>query len=113
MGEIRRNPARLAGISHDDVQRPTDVAGRLISTVNLVLDTGIHAKRWSREYAIDYFQQQTGMPEAFATYVVHRSAAVPAQLCSYKIGLLKMRELRARQEKLLGTRFDLKRIPRS
>jgi uncharacterized protein (DUF885 family) len=100
----------LQGISHDDVQRLLTLRAELISTVNLVLDTGIHAKRWPREHAIDYFQQQTGMPAAFATYVVHRSAAVPAQLCSYKIGLLKMRELRARQERMLGARFDLKQF---
>lgn len=96
------------GIQQSDTQRLLNLRAELISTVNLVLDTGIHAKRWSREHAIDYFEQQTGMPKGFATYVAHRSAAVPAQLCSYKIGLLKMRELKARQQQQLGLRFDLK-----
>lgn len=96
------------GVPQSDAERLFAMRAELISTVNLVLDTGIHAKQWTRAQAIDYFMQQTGMGVDFATYVVHRSAAVPAQLCSYKIGLLKMRELKARRQSALGARFDLR-----
>jgi uncharacterized protein (DUF885 family) len=96
------------GVPQTDAERLFALRAELISTVNLVLDTGLHAKRWTREQAIDYFTGQTGMGVDFATYVVHRSASVPAQLCSYKIGLLKMRELKARQQSTSGARFDLK-----
>ncbi|HIG40359.1 MAG: DUF885 family protein [bacterium] len=79
----------------------------LISTVNLVLDTGIHQKKWTRQQAIDWFVEQTGMPEEFARYVVHRSCAVPAQLCSYKLGLMKVRELKEILKEKRGGQFNL------
>jgi uncharacterized protein (DUF885 family) len=96
------------GFPQSPVQRVLSLRAELISTVNLVVDTGIHWKRWTREQAIDYFREQTGMSTEFAQYVVHRSAAVPAQLCSYKIGLMKMRELKARVQQQTGTAFDLR-----
>jgi uncharacterized protein (DUF885 family) len=96
------------GFDQTATQRVLSLRAELISTVNLVVDTGIHCKRWSRERAAEYFRQQTGMAADFAAYVVHRSAAVPAQLCSYKIGLMKMRELKSAMQAANPERFDVR-----
>jgi len=80
----------------------------LISTVNLVVDTGIHFKRWSVEQAMEYLLTQVDVSPEFAKYLVHRSASAPAQLCSYKIGLIKMLELRQRMSSALGDHFDVR-----
>jgi uncharacterized protein (DUF885 family) len=80
----------------------------LISTVNLALDTGIHDRRWNENKAIDFCQKNTGCGKAFARYLVHRSASVPAQMCSYKIGMMTMEKLRRRFEYELGNNFDVR-----
>lgn len=80
----------------------------LFSTINLVLDTGIHFKRWSTEQAIQYFSENAGVSHDFSRFIAHRSAAVPAQLCSYKLGMMKMQELRNRMESALGEQFDVR-----
>jgi len=82
----------------------------LISSVNLALDTGIHHKRWTEAYAIDWFKTQTGMPEDFARYIVHRSCTVPAQMCAYKLGLMKMRDLKTTMQAKEGNNFELARF---
>jgi uncharacterized protein (DUF885 family) len=70
--------------------------GELYSSVNLALDTGIHWAGWSRERACQFFQIETGAPRAFAESVVDRSLVWPGQLCAYKIGMMKMLEIRDR-----------------
>lgn len=79
----------------------------LMRAVRLVVDTGIHAKGWSREQAIGYMQQHLGQSEAQATNQVQRYMAWPAQALSYKMGALKMQELRARAQAALGDKFSL------
>jgi uncharacterized protein (DUF885 family) len=83
--------------------------GELYSTVNLVLDTGVHWKRWTREEACSFFQEETGAPRALAESVADRSLVWPGQLCAYKIGMLKMLEIRdrfdAREEPARMRRF--------
>jgi uncharacterized protein (DUF885 family) len=79
----------------------------LLRAVRLVVDTGIHAKGWSRERAIDYMQQNLGFSEAKATNQVQRYMAWPAQALSYKIGALKIIELRERARIALGDKFSL------
>jgi len=98
----------LHGINTDPKFHVARMRRELISTINLVLDTGIHAKRWSVEQAMQFFGQHSGMGEAFSRYIVHRSASVPAQMCSYKIGMMKMLELRKKMESALGSRFDVR-----
>jgi uncharacterized protein (DUF885 family) len=80
----------------------------LLSTANLVLDTGIHSKRWSLEKAADYLCATTGCSTAMSRLIALRSASVPAQLCSYKIGMLQVTELKARFERARGAAFDIK-----
>jgi uncharacterized protein (DUF885 family) len=83
-----------------------DVAGRigqleaeLFRARRLVVDTGLHAMHWTRQQAIDY-----GMPES----EVERYVVTPGQACSYKIGQLRILELRDRAKQKLGGRFDLR-----
>lgn len=76
--------------------------------VRLVTDTGLHAKRWSREQAIDYFRQNSLLSERDIVKEVERYLTNPGQATSYKIGELKIMELRARAQAALGARFDIR-----
>lgn len=76
--------------------------------VRLVTDTGLHAKRWSREDAISYFQQNSLLSERDVVKEVERYITNPGQATSYKIGELKIEELRDRAKAALGDRFDIK-----
>jgi uncharacterized protein (DUF885 family) len=77
--------------------------GELARARRLVIDTGIHAMKWSRQQAIDY-----GLPGFNAATEVDRYTVIPGQACAYKIGQLKILELRAKAKAALGTRFSLK-----
>jgi len=74
----------------------------------LVTDTGLHHKRWSRDQAIEYFQQNTLLSERDIVKEVERYITSPGQATSYKIGQLKILELRARAREALGDRFDIR-----
>ncbi|MCA1846462.1 MAG: DUF885 domain-containing protein, partial [Actinobacteria bacterium] len=76
--------------------------------VRLVVDTGIHAKGWSRQQAIDYFTANTARAEHDIANEVDRYIGWPGQALAYKVGQLKISELRHRAEAKLGGRFDLK-----
>ena len=78
----------------------------LFRAVRLVVDTGIHAKRWNREQAIAYMREKTGMGEKEVKSEIERYIVAPGQACAYKIGMLKIQELRARAEDELGEKFD-------
>jgi uncharacterized protein (DUF885 family) len=78
----------------------------LFRAVRLVVDTGIHAKRWTREQAIAYMRDKTRMGEKQVTAEIERYIVMPGQACAYKVGMLKIQELRARAEKELGEKFD-------
>lgn len=76
--------------------------------VRLVVDTGLHYKRWTREQAIDYMIAKTGNNHNSVVVEIDRYLVMPGQACSYKIGQLKILELRARAKEKLGDRFDLR-----
>jgi uncharacterized protein (DUF885 family) len=78
----------------------------LLRAVRLVVDTGIHAKRWPREQAITYMRDKTGMGEKDVTAEIERYIVWPGQACAYKVGMLKLQELRARAQTELGPKFD-------
>ncbi|VXB97566.1 DUF885 family protein [Brevundimonas sp. G8] len=93
-------------------QDPYSDFGRLSTelwrAVRLVTDTGLHAKRWSREQAMDYFRQNSLLSERDIEKEVERYITNPGQATSYKIGELKIEELRDRAKAALGDRFDIK-----
>lgn len=74
----------------------------------LVIDTGIHAKGWSRQQALDYLANNTSLSPANVRAEVDRYISWPGQALSYKMGEIKIRQLRAEAEQALGTRFDLR-----
>ena len=93
-------------------QDPYSDFGRLSTelwrAVRLVTDTGLHAKRWSREQAIDYFRRNSLLSERDIVKEVERYITNPGQATSYKIGELKIEELRDKARAALGDRFDIK-----
>lgn len=78
--------------------------------VRLVVDTGMHAFGWSREKAIEYMMSNTGGDEHSSTVEIDRYIVSPGQALSYKIGQLKIRELRSEAERELGSAFDIRRF---
>ncbi len=80
----------------------------MFRAVRLVVDTGIHYKKWTREEAINYMVTNTGMTTTEVTTEIERYIVWPGQACAYKIGMMKIVELRDRAKKKLGNRFDLR-----
>ena len=78
----------------------------LFRAVRLVVDTGIHAKRWTREQAISFMREKTGIGEKEVTSEIERYIVNPGQACAYKVGMLKLQELRAHAETELGPKFN-------
>ena len=74
----------------------------------LVVDTGLHAKGWSRTQAIEFMAERTALSRHEITTEVDRYISWPGQALAYKMGELKIRELRARAEKALGEGFDVR-----
>lgn len=84
------------------------LSAEVFRAARLVVDTGLHAKRWTREEAIAYMIANAGLPEGDARGEVERYIVNPGQACAYKIGQLKILELRDRAERRLGAGFDLR-----
>ena len=80
----------------------------MFRAVRLVVDTGMHSKRWSRERAIDYMLSKTGMTEAEVTREIERYVVWPGQATAYKVGQIYMLRLRAMAEEKLGDQFDIR-----
>ena len=76
--------------------------------IRLVVDTGLHSKGWTREQVIKYMLDNSAESETQATAEAERYMAIPGQALAYKIGELKIKELRARAERELGDRFDIR-----
>lgn len=93
-------------------QDPFDNIGRLqaelFRAVRLVVDTGIHHSRWTREQAIDYMKQNTGMSDRDVTAEIERYIVMPGQATAYKVGMMKILELREKAKQALGDKFDLR-----
>lgn len=82
----------------------------MFRAVRLVVDTGMHAKRWSREQAIDYMVAKTGMTTEEVTREIERYVVWPGQATAYKTGQLAILDMRAEAEALLGQNFDLRQF---
>ena len=91
---------------------PLDNLGRLSAekfrAVRLVVDTGIHHKRWTRERAIAYMSENTDMADSEVVSEIERYIADPGQALAYKVGMLKILELREKAKSALGAKFDLR-----
>ncbi len=92
---------------YDDLGRLRD---EMLRAVRLVVDTGIHSKRWTREEAIDYMASKTGMPQGDVVAEIERYFVLPGQACSYKVGMFKILELRERAKEQLGDDFDIRKF---
>jgi uncharacterized protein (DUF885 family) len=94
------------GLETDPYQRFGGLNDEMLRAMRLVVDTGIHAKGWSREQAIEYMLANSGMSRTEVTAEVERYIAIPGQALAYKVGALTIQRLRAKAEAALGTRFD-------
>jgi len=96
------------GFESDPYDRLGALSAELFRAARLVVDTGIHRMRWTREQAIDYMVKTTGEPESKMIPEVERYIVMPGQACAYKVGELELIDLRQRAMERLGPRFDLR-----
>jgi uncharacterized protein (DUF885 family) len=93
---------------------PLDNLGRLqaemFRAVRLVVDTGIHRKHWTRQQALDYMLEKTGMAPSEVVSEIERYFVLPGQALAYKIGMLRILDLRARSQAQLGSKFDIRQF---
>jgi uncharacterized protein (DUF885 family) len=96
------------GVYTDPYQYFGYLDSQLFRAIRLVVDTGIHSKGWTRDRTIQYILDNSSRGRSNATAETERYIAIPGQALAYKIGQMKISELRARAEKALGPRFDLR-----
>lgn len=96
------------GVFDDPYQHYGALAAELWRAIRLVVDTGLHLKGWSRQDVLDYMYANAPVKEARAVSEAERFMAIPSQALAYKVGQLKIRELRNTAEQTLGDRFDVK-----
>lgn len=94
------------GVYTDPYQYFGRLQAELWRAIRLVVDTGLHSKNWTREQVIAYMLENSATSETEAVSETERYIAIPGQALAYKIGELKIKELRARAEKALGAKFD-------
>ena len=82
----------------------------LLRAARLVVDTGMHAKKWTRDQAIDYLRQNTPNSEGECVDAINRYIVMPSQATAYKIGMLRILELREKAKHELGAKFDIRQF---
>ncbi len=100
------------GVFTDPYQYFGGLNAELWRSIRLVVDTGIHAKGWTREQVLEFMYANSAVVEARAVSEAERFMAIPGQALAYKIGQLKIREIRSDAEARLGDRFDIKAFHR-
>jgi len=95
------------GLYNDPYQNMYALGDEMHRAIRLVVDAGMHAKGWTRDQAIKYMMDNEPISEQGATAEIERYMAMPAQALSYKVGELKIKELRKKYEKSLGKKFNL------
>ena len=96
------------GLFDDPWNRYGTLQDEQLRAMRLVVDTGLHAKGWTREQAIDFMLENSGMTRTEVVAEVERYIAIPSQALAYKVGALKIQELRKRAETRLGADFDIR-----
>ncbi|WP_454598641.1 DUF885 domain-containing protein [Qipengyuania sp. SM2507] len=96
------------GFFEDPWNRYGTLQDEQLRAMRLVVDTGLHSKGWTREQAIDFMLENSGMTRTEVVAEVERYIAIPSQALAYKVGALKIQELRQRAEQRLGDGFDIK-----
>jgi uncharacterized protein (DUF885 family) len=96
------------GVYTDPYQYFGGLNAELWRSIRLVVDTGIHAKGWSRQQVLDFMYENSAVAEARAVSEAERFMAIPGQALAYKVGQLKIREIRDNAEARLGDKFDVK-----
>lgn len=96
------------GLFKDPYQRFGTLSDEMLRAMRLVVDTGLHSKGWTRDQAIDYMLSNSDMGRTDATAEVERYIAIPSQALAYKIGALTIQRLKAKAQKELGTKFDVR-----
>ncbi|ADV28853.1 protein of unknown function DUF885 [Pseudoxanthomonas suwonensis 11-1] len=91
---------------------PYSEYGRLMSemwrAIRLVVDTGMHAKGWTEEQAVQYFRDNSSVPDAAIRSEIQRYLVIPGQATAYKVGMIRIQQLRRKAEEALGERFDIR-----
>lgn len=100
MGEYDDDPSGHIGQLHDSMFR----------AVRLVVDTGVHSKKWTREQAVRYFVDALGDPETASITEIERYCVWPGQACTYMLGKLTFLAQRARAQKVLGAKYDIRKF---
>jgi len=100
MGEYDADPVGHIGQLHDSLFR----------AVRLVVDTGLHSMKWSREHAIKYYIDTLGDPESSAISEVERYCVMPGQACAYMLGKLQFLAMRERAKQRLGAKYDIRKF---
>ncbi len=98
----------MPGTYLDPYSRFGRLGSEIWRAIRLVVDTGLHAKGWSEEQAVQYFLANSATTDAQARSEIRRYMVLPGQATSYKIGMLKIQELRRKAESALGSRFDIR-----
>ena len=99
-----------AGLASNKYDELGILQSELFRAVRLVVDTGMHHKKWSREKAMDYMKSKTGMSDTEVRVEIERYLVWPGQALSYKVGMIKMLELRNKAMIDLGSKFDIKKF---
>ncbi|MBW8910458.1 MAG: DUF885 domain-containing protein, partial [Sphingomonas sp.] len=94
------------GMESDPHQRFGGLSDEMLRAMRLVVDTGIHAKGWTRDQAIDYMLSHSNIGKSDATAEVERYIAIPGQALAYKVGALTILKEKALAQKALGAKFD-------
>jgi uncharacterized protein (DUF885 family) len=102
--------ARDVGFYKDPYSDYGRLQSEMLRAIRLVVDTGFHAKKWSRAQVVKFFHDHSAIDEISVQNETDRYIAWPAQALAYKVGQLKILELRDRAEKTLGKRFDIRRF---
>jgi len=82
----------------------------MLRAIRLVVDTGFHSRRWTRQQVVDYFHAHSAIDEVDVQTETDRYISIPGQALSYKVGQLKILELRERAKKTLGAKFDIRKF---